>query len=181
MERGSRDLRGVGTKHDPNGRLVAGISSSCVGAGDFVRAYEQARQVISCIDVYCPPGSSSVLTVDDLGPGRVLLSGAGPDEMLRFTEETIGPILADDAPPELLATLVCFFECGRSVRRSAAALEVHENTIRYRLGKIQELTGLDMGSDSDAQLSAQVALLVLRLQGRLPLPAAAEPEAATSV
>jgi sugar diacid utilization regulator len=172
-------IAATAVKHDPDGGLVVGISSSCEGAGDFVRAYEQASQVLSCLDVYCPPGSAPNLTADDLGPGRVLLSGAGPEEMLRFASETVGPLLEDGTPPELLETLVRFFECGRSVRRSAGALEVHENTIRYRLAKIQELTGLDMGADSDAQLSAQVALLVLRLQGRLPLPAvAADPEPA---
>jgi sugar diacid utilization regulator len=166
-------------KRDPDGRLVVGISGTCAGAADFPRAYEQARQVLTCLDVFCAPDSAPVLTADDLGPGRVLLSSSAPEEMMRFAEETIGPLLADCAPPELLETLVCFFECARSVRRSAAQLEVHENTIRYRLGKIQELTGLDMGSDSDAQLSAQVALLVLRLQGRLPQSAPApEPDPA---
>lgn len=157
-------------KYDPEGRLAVGVSSSCVGAGEFVRAYEQAWQVLSCLDIYCPPGAAPVLSADDLGPGRVLLSGSGPEEMLRFAEETIGPLLADGVPTELLQTLACFFDSGRSVRRTATALDVHENTIRYRLAKIQELSGLDMGADSDAQLSAQVALLVLRLQGRLPSP-----------
>jgi sugar diacid utilization regulator len=162
-------------KHDPDGRLVVGISSVCAGAADFPRAYEQAQQVLTCLDDFCPPDAAPVLSADDLGPGRVLLAGAAPEEMLRFAEETIGALVGEAAPPELLETLVCFFECARSVRRSAAQLEVHENTIRYRLGKIQELTGLDMGSDSDAQLSAQVALLVLRLQGRLTPSAAAKP------
>jgi sugar diacid utilization regulator len=163
-------------KHDPDGRLVVGISGTCAGAGDFPRAYEQARQVLTCLDVFCALDAAPVLSADDLGPGRVLLSSSAPEEMMRFAEETIGALLGEGAPPDLLETLVCFFECARSVRRSAARLEVHENTIRYRLGKIHELTGLDMGSDSDAQLSAQVALLVLRLQGRLPQTAPAPPE-----
>ena len=154
-------------RYDPDGHLVVAISSGCLGAGDFVRAYEQARQVLSCVDAYCPPGAAPVLGADDLGPGRVLVSDAGPEEMLRFAEETVGPLIAPDAPPELLQTVICFFESGRSIRRTARVLEVHENTIRYRLAKIQELVGFDIGTDSDAQLSVQVALLVLRLQGRL--------------
>jgi DNA-binding PucR family transcriptional regulator len=56
------------------------------------------------------------------------------------------------------------------VRRSAQALDVHENTIRYRLSRIQELTGLDVASSSDDQLTAQTALLILRIEGRLPSP-----------
>ena len=69
-----------------------------------------------------------------------------------------------------------FFENGRSVRNSARHLSVHENTIRYRLGRVLDLTGLDIGTDSDAQLTVQVALLILKIQGRLPAtpPAAAD-------
>ena len=45
---------------------------------------------------------------------------------------------------------------------------MHENTIRYRLGRVLELTGLDVATDSAAQLTVQVALLILKIQGRLP-------------
>jgi sugar diacid utilization regulator len=165
---------------DPHGRLVAGLSMRCVSAGDYVRAYEQTRQVVSCIDLYCPPGSVEVLSADDLGPGRLLLAGTEASEARRFTEEALGALLDDEVPAELLQTLVCFFDSGRSVRRSAATLGVHENTIRYRLTRVEELTGLDIAADCDAQLSAQIALLVLRLQGALPAPAAEE-EAETEV
>ncbi len=55
-----------------------------------------------------------------------------------------------------------------SIRGSAAALDVHENTIRYRLSRIEELTGLAVMHDPDAQLRARLSLLVLLLQGRLP-------------
>ncbi len=44
---------------------------------------------------------------------------------------------------------------------------MHENTIRYRLGRIEETIGIPVATDADAQLTAQLALLVLRLQGRL--------------
>jgi len=46
---------------------------------------------------------------------------------------------------------------------------VHENTIRYRLARIEHVTGLGVSACSDDQLSAQLALLVLRLQGVLPI------------
>ena len=41
---------------------------------------------------------------------------------------------------ELLDTVCAFFDCDRSVRNSAKHLGVHENTIRYRLGRVLELT-----------------------------------------
>lgn len=161
---------------DPDRNLVGGVSTRCRGIGDYVRAYEQARQVMGCIGAHGAAAATRVLSADDLGPGRLLLAGADPDEAGRFTEESIGPLLAAGAPPELLATLVCFFENGYSVRRSAAALEVHENTIRNRLARIEKLTGKDVATDSAAQLSAQIALLFLRIQGRFEQRASLQAE-----
>ena len=50
---------------------------------------------------------------------------------------------------------------------------MHENTIRYRLARIEELTGLPVTHDPDAQLRARLSLLVLMLEGRLPAAAEA--------
>ena len=61
-----------------------------------------------------------------------------------------------------------FFDSRRSVRTSAKRLGLHENTIRYRLSRVLDLTGLDVTSDTDTQLTVQVALSILHIQGRLP-------------
>jgi DNA-binding PucR family transcriptional regulator len=115
------------------------------------------------------PESEAVLSADDLGAGRLLLSSTDPAGAERFAEETLGDLLSDaEGMADLMATLRTFFETARSVRRSAAQLAVHENTVRYRLVRIEEITGLPIAGDADAQLSAQLALLVLRLHGRLP-------------
>jgi sugar diacid utilization regulator len=152
---------------DPEGRLIAGLSTVCRGPAEYVRAYNQARQVVQCLDAFGAPGAIGVLAADDLGAGRLFLAASDAAEADRFAQETLGPLLDDGLAGDLLHTLSCFFEQGRSVRQSAAHLCVHENTIRYRLSRIEELTGLRVATDSDAQLSAQLALLVLRLQGRL--------------
>ena len=47
-------------------------------------------------------------------------------------------------------------------------LRVHENTIRYRLSRIAEITHLDVVGNGDDQLAVQMALLILRLEGKLP-------------
>ncbi|HVE23761.1 MAG TPA: helix-turn-helix domain-containing protein, partial [Sporichthya sp.] len=68
-----------------------------------------------------------------------------------------------------LVTLNAFLQCGRGVRRAADLLGVHPNTVRYRLANVEKLTGLQVTTDDDAYLTAQMAVLVLRLSGRLPL------------
>jgi DNA-binding PucR family transcriptional regulator len=112
-----------------------------------------------------------VLTADDLGPGRLVLGAAEREDAERFAHDALGALLADEeGTQDLLHTLQVFFEKGRSVRRSARALDVHENTIRYRLARIEDRTGLGVAHDSNDQLTAQLALLLLRLEGTLPDP-----------
>lgn len=151
------------------GGVTISISTVCRGAGSFEDAYDQARQVSKCASDLSSD-EAPVLAADDLGAGRLLLAAPDGDETRRFVEDTLGPLTDADDPAmvTLLATMAAFYTHGRSIRQSAASLEVHENTIRYRLGRIEEVTGLELASNSDDQLSGQMALLVLRLQGRLP-------------
>jgi DNA-binding PucR family transcriptional regulator len=167
-----RDLKAVvadaTARIDRTERLLAGISTVCRGPVDYERAYAQAGQVVACVARYTG-GTERVLSADDLGAGRLLLASADHPEVERFAHETLAGLLAEgDAATDLVITLAAFFDNGRSIRRAAGALEVHENTIRYRLARIEEAIGLPVATDADAQLTAQLALLVLRLQGRLP-------------
>lgn len=148
--------------------VVAGISTARRGVTQFSGAYTEARQVAQCLKTF-RGGGARALSADDLGPGRLLLAASSHEEADRFAVDTLGTLLdgGDDGRAELLRTLTAFFDASRSIRQSATSLGVHENTIRYRLGRICELTGRDVANDADDQLASQVAILVLRLQGRL--------------
>jgi DNA-binding PucR family transcriptional regulator len=150
------------------GVATAAVSTRCTEPAQFERAYSEARQVMSCVKTFSGVDGPRVLTADDLGPGRLFLAASNRAEADRFAGDALGPLLgAGDGMRDLLHTLRVFFDCSRSVRRSALALGIHENTIRYRLARIEDLTGLRVSGDSDDQLAAQLALLVLRLEGRL--------------
>ena len=122
-----------------------------------------------------PAGAGhAVVAADDLGAARLLLAASGREEAERFARDALGPLLAAHDPHagDLLLTLAEYFECSRSIRGCALRLGLHENTVRYRLARATELTGLEVGSNASDQLVAQVAVLVLRLGGRLPAPQA---------
>ena len=93
-----------------------------------------------------------------------------------FAEKTLGELMGDPSKADLLTTLCSFFENMGSIRRSAEWLGVHENTIRYRLTRIEELTGLAVMHDPDAQLRARLSLLALHAAG----PAAERPPSAAA-
>ncbi|MEA2312751.1 MAG: hypothetical protein QOE28_2719 [Solirubrobacteraceae bacterium] len=160
---------------DERQSVLAAISSACLAPADYGCAYKETKQVLGCLRSLRgrEDAALSLLAADDLGAARLMLTMVDRAEADRFTRNTLGPLLetGNRTLEELLETVRAFFQSDRSVRNSAKHLGVHENTIRYRLGRVLELTGLDVATDAAAQLTVQVALLILRIQGRLPAPA----------
>jgi sugar diacid utilization regulator/GAF domain-containing protein len=149
-------------------QLVAGISSMKSDPREYSEAYREAQQVVECIRRFGKDSGPAVLSAADLGPGRVFLATCDPDVVRNFADATFAELTQDPSKVDLLATLCSFFENTASIRRCASELGVHENTIRYRLSRIEELTGLPVTHDPDGQLRARLSLLVLRLEDRLP-------------
>ncbi|WP_245717356.1 PucR family transcriptional regulator [Nocardia jejuensis] len=69
----------------------------------------------------------------------------------RFAERVLGPVLDYDRKTGagLLETLEVFLACEGSWRQAADRMRVHLNTVRYRIGRIEELTGRDLGRLDD--------------------------------
>lgn len=150
-------------------QLAAGVSAPITDLADFPRAYSEARRIFSCVDSLETDGVR-VLVSADLGAGRLLFGGADRHEAHRYARYVLGDLLTD-APgmDELRATLQAYLDCGGSVRKAGPALDVHANTVRYRLNRIEEMIGLDVSQSGRARLEAQVALLAYDFgQGRLP-------------
>ena len=91
---------------------------------------------------------------DDLLPERAL---AG-DGLARRTliEQIYEPLLAHST--ELLETLWCYLDNGRSLEATARELFVHPNTVRYRLKKVSEVIGWNATGAREA-LILQSALI----------------------
>jgi hypothetical protein len=149
----------------PSGGLSA-TASSVVSVDRFPTAREEADHLMHCLQNVCSE-SRRTLTVADVGVGRLLLGKAKAAEVTRFVNDAVGPLLSEGGRmSDLLMTLDVFLTgASRSAREAAKRLNVPENTIRYRLTRITELTGLDVASDLDDQLTAQLALLIIKLQG----------------
>lgn len=54
------------------------------------------------------------------------------------------PLEAGGSACELVATLRAYLACGMHVERAATRLFVHQNTVRYRLARFEELTGANL-------------------------------------
>lgn len=97
---------------------------------------------------------------DDLLPERAF---AG-DPLARSTliNRIYRPL--QDHSTELLTTLWCYLDNGRSLEATARELFVHPNTVRYRLKRISEVIGYDATGAREA-LILQAALIVGAIAG----------------
>ena len=75
-------------------------------------------------------------------------------------------LLAHDAKREsqLVDTIRTLVECNFHYRTAAEVLYTHPNTLRYRMSRIHELTGLDF-ADADDRLKVELALRILDVMG----------------
>ena len=75
-----------------------------------------------------------------------------PAAVLRsFTERLLGPLAEydDRHHAELLPTLRAFLACDGSWSACASRMYVHVNTVRYRIGRIEAITGRDLSALPD--------------------------------
>jgi sugar diacid utilization regulator len=93
---------------------------------------------------------SKILAFEDTGAYRLLLPAMSKDpaELERFYSDTIAPLVVYDEQygTELLRTLEAFLDNNGSMAVTCKQLYTHRHTIRYRLDRVRELTGLDVGS-----------------------------------
>ncbi|MDQ8706100.1 PucR family transcriptional regulator ligand-binding domain-containing protein [Streptomyces sp. LHD-70] len=80
-----------------------------------------------------------------------LLGPRNPVEARALADRVLGRVLALPSAQagELLTTLRTFLEEGRSWQRTAAALHVHRQTVRYRVRRVEELTGKRVADTGD--------------------------------
>jgi DNA-binding PucR family transcriptional regulator len=93
----------------------------------------------------------SVVTSDEVASHELLLATVPRSVLRSFRERMLGPLLAYDQrhKAELVPTVREFLACSGSWNACAARMYVHVNTVRYRIRRIEELTGRDLSSLDD--------------------------------
>jgi DNA-binding PucR family transcriptional regulator len=93
----------------------------------------------------------SVVTSDEVASHELLLATVPASVLRSFRERLLGPLLDydDQHRAELLPTLREFLACSGSWNICAAKMYVHVNTVRYRIRRIEELTGRDLSRLGD--------------------------------
>jgi DNA-binding PucR family transcriptional regulator len=123
-----------------------GVGGVCTVPSALPKSYAEAQQALRIR--LQSPAPAGVTVYDDLGIYRLLDSGDDDGEVKRYVREWLGPLLDYDAASrsELVTTLWQYLECGGNYDDTAQALLIHRSTLRYRLRRIREISGLDLGA-----------------------------------
>ncbi len=129
------------------GETIRGGSGSTVTPGEVGRSLREAHYALQV----CRLEGWTFAGFEDLGTYRLLLSMTDPDALRAFADSLLGPLDAYDRDQhgELLPSLQAFIQHNSRWETASAELFVHRHTLRYRIHKVEELTGRDLSSSFD--------------------------------
>lgn len=130
--------------------VVAASGSVVANLADTPRSFAEAEATLAVLRRR-PPHNQ--LCFAELGLLGLLLS-VPRDRLAGFVDAGLAPLLAR---PDLLVTLVAWLETNGSRAAVASSLDIHRNSVGYRIAKIQDLLGIDL-DDSAAALQVRSAL-----------------------
>jgi GAF domain-containing protein len=147
------------------GSASIGLSNPCQGAASFQAGFEEAEHALVGASVI--RGTPGVMTYEELGPYKYLLRMPF-DSAVRDAHRDAVTRVADydrERQTALLRTLEEFLRRRGNISATAEALYVHPNTLRQRLRRIQELSGIDLRKDD--WLLVEIAVKMVKLQAAL--------------
>ena len=145
-----------------------GIGSPAVTPSELPRSFAEAQRALQVQSASMSPFGGR--RFEDLGLYRILDRASDRPEVHEFVMEWLGPLLSYDRKKkaDLVTTLTHYLDCGGNYDAAAQSLTVHRSTLRYRLGRIRDISGRDL-QDVEDRLNLHLATRIIRVAG-VPLP-----------
>jgi len=149
------------------GLALAAGAGRAVPAGDLRRTFHEARCALEAHELAGDAngersdgeasgrdrgGTGDLLaTYRDLGSFQLLLSLQDDEALRLFCDSILAPIEDGEGAygGELMRSLEAFIECNGQWERAARQLYCHRHTLRYRIRRVEELTGRSLDSARD--------------------------------
>jgi DNA-binding PucR family transcriptional regulator len=133
-----------------------GVGGSRGSMEEFPHSYQEAQLALRIQRAV--GGREHVTLFDDLGVYQVLATAHNSASLKRFVREWLGTLIDHDSTngSQLVMTLSQYLDCGGNYDATARALSVHRSTLKYRLRRIREVSGHDLGVP-DTHFNLQVA------------------------
>lgn len=158
-----RILRGCANVIGRNAEIEMsiGIGSPAAGLDGLVLSHEEASRALGVLRALGREGQD--LSFADAGT-YAILAATDVDDRDTLLERYFHPLLAYDRAhgSDLVDTLEMYFAQIGNVQKTAEAMFVHISTVRYRLGRIEEILGLSLKDESD-RFALQLAMRYARI------------------
>jgi purine catabolism regulator len=132
------------------GGVRSGGSEVAAGAREAEQALTMGRRLF---------GPDSATAFNDLGLYRLLYALQPLPEMRAFRDDALARLRAKDRGGVLLQTLGAYLSTNGSPTDAAERLHLHRNTVLYRLGRIEDLLGVDL-RNAEVRLTLHLALKI---------------------
>src|SRR5215211_5975488 len=135
----------LSNKHGP----VRAAASRAAPVESLRRGFHEARCALEATSL-ADGDSPEVVSYRDLGAFTLLLALQDEDALRSYSDSLLAPIEADGQyGSELLRSLEAYIEQNGQWERAARELYCHRHTLRYRIRRVEELTGRDLGRAHD--------------------------------
>jgi purine catabolism regulator len=132
------------------GSVRTGTAEIAVGAREAEQALTMGRRLF---------GPDSATAFKNLGLYRLLYALQPLPELRKFHEDALVRLSAKDRRGVLLQTLGAYLATNGSPTDAADRLHLHRNTVLYRLGRIEDLLGVDL-RNAEVRLALHLALKI---------------------
>jgi hypothetical protein len=139
-----------------------GIGSMAAGVGGFRRSHRRALAA-RAVGAAREPHKPTLIAADDPGVLAAAMLGADISEAREWVAEVLGDLAVDsENDARLRETWLVFLSSDGSYKVTAERLNLHSNTVKYRLGRAAERRGRAIGAD---RLDVELALLLCHWYG----------------
>jgi DNA-binding PucR family transcriptional regulator len=139
------------------------IGKPAAGVEGFRRSHQEAMAART-VAVARQPQQQIMIAADDRGVLAAALLGDDLTQARGWVAEVLGGLAADtDSDARLRETLHVFLSTGSSRKMTGEQLNLHSNTVKYRIGRAIARRGRDIGAD---RFDVELALLLCHWYGK---------------
>ena len=145
--------------------ISIGIGSICTDLTGFHPSFQSANKALDLGKALKKWGQ--VISLEQFGTHALLFGALNPKDLFEFATSHIGALIAYDETyqTQLISTLQEFLTNRGSLLGTANAMHLSVSGLKYRLQRIEEITGQDT-KDSQVCFNLQMALNILQLGDR---------------
>ena len=98
---------------------------------------------------------------DDIGVYEILVNDRNSAQMEEYMLRYLAPIMDK---PDYMETAFILVKCGGDIAKAAASYGCHQNTIRYKIARMRELTGSCGETEQEFYMNLSLAVRIYRLR-----------------